>query len=406
VSSYFYNLSNFETKEYKLMANFHVRSDIKAMMKILFFIMTAAAACLLAFAVIPSASARYSYPSQGFVYVQTNGVDGNEIVVYRRANDGKLSYQSQVSTGGRGPGGAIDPLQSQSSIVLSDDERFLFSVNAASGTITSFATSRSGLVLVDQEPSGGAFPTSIAVHKDLLYVLNASGNRNITGFRILPRGRLQKIDGSTRGVNSDQFDVGASTIAFSPDGQNIVVSERLANQFNVYKVKPDGLTDDPIVSPSIGQTPFGIYFTPQGTLLVSEAFQANQGAVSSYSINSDGLLNPISRSVPAQGLNTCWVVTTEDGRIAISSNPNSDSLSSFLVSPSGELSYVSTISLGSGLVPLDIAITRNSPYLYTLNSLAGSVSALRVEDNGELKLIDTISKGLKGNSGLEGISAM
>ena len=342
--------------------------------------------------------------SQGFVYVQTNGVDGNQIVVYRRADDGTLSYQDKVSTGGRGSGGGLDPLQSQSSLVLSDDQRFLFSVNAGSGTITSFATSPSGLVRVDQEPSGGAFPTSIAVHGDLLYALNASGNRDITGFHILPDGHLQKIDGSTRGVDGNAFDVGASTIGFSPDGQFIVVSERLANQFDVYKVKPDGTTDEPVVSPSIGNTPFGLSFTPQGTLLAAEANP--EATISSYAINSDGSLNPISRSVPTEAGGTCWVVTTGDGHVAISANTPSDSISSFLVSPSGELSYASTASLESGTRPLDIATTHNSPYLYTLNAFAGSVSAYRVEDNGELKLIDTISQGLQGNSGLQGISAV
>lgn len=342
--------------------------------------------------------------SPGFVYVQTNAADGNQIVVYRRADDGKLSYLEKVSTGGRGSGGGIDPLQSESSLVLSEDKRFLFAVNSASGTITSFATTPKGLVRVDQESTDGAFPTSIAVHGDLLYTLNASGNRNITGFHILPNGHLQHLDNSTRGVNGNNFDVGASTIEFSPDGKFIVVSERLANQFDVYKVNPDGTTVKPVISPSVGKTPFGFYFTPQGILVSSEA-NADNPAVSSYSINFDGSLNPISRSVPTIAAGTCWVVTTGDGRVAISSNPGNDSVSSFLVSPSGELNYVSTTSVGSGTRPLDIATTSNSAYLYTLNALAGSVSAFKVEDNGQLKLIDTISDGLQANSGLQGISA-
>ncbi len=342
--------------------------------------------------------------SSGFVYVQTNAADGNQIVVYRRADDGKLSYLEKVSTGGRGSGGGLDPLQSESSLILSEDQRFLFAVNSASGTITSFATTPKGLVRVDQESTDGAFPTSIAVHGDLLYTLNASGNRNITGFHILPNGHLQHLDNSTRGVDGNAFDVGASTIGFSPDGKFIVVSERLANQFDVYKVKPDGTTDQPVISPSVGKNPFGLYFTPQGTLLSAEANP--EATVSSYSINSDGSLNPISRSVPNLASGSCWIVTTGDGHIAISSNTPSDSVSSFLISPSGELNYASTTSLESGARSLDIATTHNSPYLYTLNAAAGSVSAFKVEDNGQINLINTISDGLQGNSGLQGISAV
>ncbi len=345
-----------------------------------------------------------SSSSPGFVYVQTNAADGNQIVVYQRADDGKLSYLEKVSTGGRGSGGGIDPLQSESSLVLSEDQHFLFAVNSGSGTITSFATTPKGLVRVDQESTDGAFPTSIAVHGDLLYTLNASGNRNITGFHILKNGHLEHLNNSTRGVDGNNFDVGASTIGFSPDGKFIVVSERLANKFSVYKVNSDGTTDQPVTSPSVANNPFGLYFTPQGTLLSSEA-NTPQATVSSYSINSDGSLKPISSSVPTFAGGTCWVVTTGDGHIAISSNTPSNSLSSFLVSPSGELNYASTTSLPSGATPLDITTTHNSPYLYTLNAAAGSVSAFRVEDNGQINLIDTISEGLQGTSGLQGISA-
>ncbi len=342
--------------------------------------------------------------SQGFVYVQTNGADGNQIVVYKQAKDGELSYLDTVSTGGKGSGGGVDPLQSQSSLISSDDHRFLFSVNSASGTISSFAVSSSGLRLVDQESSGGAFPTSIAVHGDLLYVLNASGNRNITGFDIRANGHLQEIAGSTRGVDGNAFDVGASTIGFSPDGKFLAVSERLANQLDIYKVNSNGTTDNAVITHSTGNNPFGLAFTPQGTLLVSQANA--QGSVSSYSINSDGTLNTISNSVPAQAGGTCWVISAEDGRFAISSNPGTNSLSTFSVSPSGNLTYASTTSVGSGTAPLDLATTPNSPYVYSLNAAAGSITGYRVEDNGQLQLINTVSQGIKGNSGYQGISAV
>jgi hypothetical protein len=41
----------------------------------------------------------------GAVYAMTNAADGNEIVIYNRANDGQLTLAGQVATGGLGSGG-------------------------------------------------------------------------------------------------------------------------------------------------------------------------------------------------------------------------------------------------------------------------------------------------------------
>jgi hypothetical protein len=107
----------------------------------------------------------------GAVYTTTNDASENSILVYRRNSNGLLAFQGPVSTHGRGSGGILDPLQSQGSLVLSQDGSFLFAANAGSGTITTFRVVPSGLAYVDQANSGGEGPLSIAIHGDLLYVL-------------------------------------------------------------------------------------------------------------------------------------------------------------------------------------------------------------------------------------------
>src|SRR5689334_21377338 len=71
----------------------------------------------------------------GAVYTLTNGTAGNAVIAFRRAADGSLTRLGSVSTGGLGTGGAIDPLASQYALVLSDDDRLLFAVNAGSNDV-------------------------------------------------------------------------------------------------------------------------------------------------------------------------------------------------------------------------------------------------------------------------------
>ena len=144
----------------------------------------------------PSLS-RSSAEDGGGVYTMTNGVASNAIVAFHRAEDGTLSPLGEIATGGRGTGGAVDPLVSQYSIVLSrdDDNRLLYAVNAGSNDITSFHVADDGaLTLADRVASEGVRPTSLAVHRRLLYVLNA-GDNSVVGFRAAASGKLIALPG-------------------------------------------------------------------------------------------------------------------------------------------------------------------------------------------------------------------
>lgn len=80
------------------------------------------------------------------VYVQTNDAAGNEIVAFSRAEDGTLAALGRYSTGGRGTG--QPHLPSQSSVVLSNDGRWLLVVNAGSDELSLLAVEPDGLRLL------------------------------------------------------------------------------------------------------------------------------------------------------------------------------------------------------------------------------------------------------------------
>ena len=79
----------------------------------------------------------------GAVYVMSNKLDGNSIFAYGRKADGRLKLIGEYPTGGLGStdfdgGEGLDPLISEGSVILSDDRRYLFAVNAGSNTVSSF----------------------------------------------------------------------------------------------------------------------------------------------------------------------------------------------------------------------------------------------------------------------------
>src|SRR5207248_1503530 len=121
------------------------------------------------------------------VYTLTNQVGGNAVAVFKRAADGTLTAAGTIATGGAGTGAGLG---SQGAIALSDDGRWLFAVNAGSNDVSVFAVRPSGLSLAGRTASGGTRPISLTIHRNVLYVLNAGGDGNISGFTVSASGDL------------------------------------------------------------------------------------------------------------------------------------------------------------------------------------------------------------------------
>lgn len=157
---------------------------------------TALAGCLLAGLAVTVfwTNQTRAAPSDGVVYVATNQPSGNKTIQFRRASDGSRTKMNEVGTGGSGGTGngvgALDPLGSQDSLVLSGSGSLLLVVNAGSDSLASIRASSNGLRLLSTIGSNGSFPNSVAVDGNLVYVLNAHGTPNVAGFRLNPTGRL------------------------------------------------------------------------------------------------------------------------------------------------------------------------------------------------------------------------
>ena len=333
------------------------------------------------------------------VYTLSNSAAGNEVIMYRRSGRGNLSYAGSYSTGGTGTGAGLG---SQGALVLYDG--FIFAVNAGSNEVSVLSVGRNGLSLVDKKPSGGEQPISVTVHRNLLYVLNAGGSGNITGFKIHHDGSLSQISGSTKPLSSSAS--GPAQIEFNPNGRVLIVTEKATNSILSYSVGHDGIANGPNVQASAGDTPFGFEFDRRGRLIVSDAYGGNSlaGAMSSYNVSAGGV-NLISGPVYNTQTAPCWVAITNNGRFAYTTNTGTSNISGYWIKHDGTLKLFNdggnAASTGAGSSPIDMAISNNSQYLYALSAGTNTISVFRIDNRrGGLKSIQTVSGLSSGTVGL------
>jgi 6-phosphogluconolactonase (cycloisomerase 2 family) len=340
----------------------------------------------------------------GVVFVQTNEPSGNKIDVFDRGADGRLTLADTVPTGGLGgvasPGTESDHLASQGSLVLSSDGKALIAVNAGSDTVTAFRVHGDRLQERNVVSSGGQFPASVAVHDDLVYVLNSGGTGTVQGFR-LTGGKLVAIPGSARTLglaNGDPpgFLTSPGQVGFTPDGGKLLVTTKAStSSIDVFDVGSDGrLSASPVVNPSATPVPFAFTFGPRGRLVSGEA---GTSSVTTYAIGSSGALgDPRSQSDGQTAL--CWIERVGD--LYFVSNTGSSTLSSFAVDSSGQPTLLHAVAATTNPGPIDLAAAAG--FLYVETGTNGTVDELAVGDDGSLTPIGAVT-GLP--PGIEGIAA-
>ncbi|HLI50475.1 MAG TPA: beta-propeller fold lactonase family protein [Thermomicrobiaceae bacterium] len=338
-------------------------------------------------------------PNQNAIYTITNATSGNQVVAFTRNADGTLSKAATYETGELGTG---VNLGSQGSVVLSEDGRWLLAVDAGSNAVSVFsvAADGEGLTLIDNVPSGGQMPVSIAYYHHLVYVLNAGGNGNITGFRLGSDGTLLQIPESTRGLGSDN--AGPAEVSFNSNGTALVVTEKNTNDIATYTLVGAGYVSPPTITPSNGAVPFGFAFDNANHAFVSEA---GPGAVSPYWVGNDGSVTSISATVVTHQVAACWVVVTNNGRFVYDANAHTTSISGFRVGANGSITLLNangiTGETGPGSAPIDMALSSNSQYLSVLSAANGTIVTFKVDPDGSLtRLSITHDASLNGAVGL------
>ncbi|MEO8446882.1 MAG: beta-propeller fold lactonase family protein, partial [bacterium] len=321
----------------------------------------------------------------GYIYLQSNDASLNSVLVYKQNNNGTLTLQSTVSSGGNGSGGGLG---NQGAITTNKNEKWLFAVNAGSNSVSSFRILNSGNVnLAHTIATSGIRPVSVTSHHRIIYVVNA-GSDNISGFRVGNGGSLTAIAGSVQSLSSTG--TGAAEISFAPNGDYLYVTEKATNKITIFPVNNNGVASAGSSISSTGQTPFGFALARDKYLVVSNAAGGAAGLSSATSYNgvNNGNLAPVNGSVGNNQAAACWVAITKYGRFAFVTNTASDNISSYYISLNGGL-YLIHAAITTGSAPTEIIVADDNKFVYALNSASHTISTYRRTLLGNLNLIGT-----------------
>lgn len=360
----------------------------------------------------------------GAVFVGTNDLDNNQIASFARAADGTLTHVGNFDTGGAGStefdgGEGLDPLISADSIVVTENEDYLITVNAGSDSVSLFAINDDfSLSLVDVVDSGGVGPNSVAVDGDRLFVTNIdrdglalgeagteraepNDEGNVVGFTISPDGLVPT------GFSAD-LDNRPANISFSTDGDRILVSsitsgsaalpgensEASLYSFDILRSGRLQLADTN--TPTLRgnaegrNLPSAIDFdisvrNGREFVVVTEAREFNSeggppalpalqaGSVTVYELGADSSLTitegdfattngdpaaPNAFGADGQQLTACWIDFGHDGETFYVSNAINATISSFTLNADGSLTLIDTIAAAgtSGFAEEGVAI--------------------------------------------------
>jgi hypothetical protein len=339
--------------------------------------------------------------SGGAVFVQTDEPGGNRIIAY----DGALHPAGSYPTGGTGgvlAGAVVDHLASQGSLVLDREHGLLYAVNAGSDTVTVFGVHGTRLTRLQVIGTGGAFPVSVAVRGDLVYVLNARDGGSIQGFRRLGD-HLVRIPSWHRPLGLDpaaapEFTHTPGQVAFSPDGRHLLVTTKAnTNAVDVFAVGgAGGPSAHPTHNVIAGAVPFALAFDRAGHVLIAEA---GPNAVGTYALDRRGEITSLGTIATGQ-MATCWIAGA-DGNFYVS-NAGSATVSGYRPSAGGALTSLGTAATDPGTVDAAASADGHTLYVQTGGG-AGAVDAFRVGHSGALTAAGSVA--VPGGTGGEGIAA-
>jgi 6-phosphogluconolactonase (cycloisomerase 2 family) len=327
------------------------------------------------------------------LFVETDASVGNSVLAYNQSSDGTISFAGSYLTGGNGATAAnatADPLASQDGLVLANNGEDLIAANAGSDTVTVFAVEGTHLSAIQQLPSGGLFPDSIATSGRYVTVLNAGGAGSIAEFQWF-NGRLVPIPGQVRSLELSNttppdFHHGAGQVGYTPNGQHVIVTTKLStNDYDVFSVGSNGaLSTAPVVTPAVNALPFSFTFDTAGNVVATEA---SNSSVTTYRVNANGTLTSLG-TVSDGASALCWI-SGANGYF-FGSNAGSGTVSSFTESANGAPVLVNATAATAHAGTTDSVVAPDGKFLYVESGGAGTIDAFAIGSAGALTPIETI----------------
>lgn len=372
--------------------------------------------------------------TQGAVYHGSQELEGNRIFAWYRDCNGVLTSAGTFAAGGVGSGlgSAVNGFNggaTQGGLRLSQDGRFLFTTNTGTNEVVVFRVDPHELVLVDKKPSGGGFPTALAVRgvtlggpPGILYVENRVDG-SMMGYSVDGEGHLAMIPGSQR-TASDGPLCNVGEIEFTPDGRKLIGVCRetefpflgiapigisgFGKWIDVFDVASDGTLQNQRPHDANQYEPFAFDFDGQGRMVNAEGnfITPGVGTVSMYRINEDNTMQSMANSpvrMLAQG-DTCWTrILGPNNDQLYTMGFNEGSIIHSTIYPDGTIRpnrVVANTSIGGLPIPagFDIWESRDDKFLYAYN-WPGGLTGYRVEPDWSLTKVTHTPGPLGGISG-------
>jgi 6-phosphogluconolactonase (cycloisomerase 2 family) len=331
------------------------------------------------------------------LFVESESTSGNRVLSYWRSSDGTISFQGSYATNGDGvpaAGASADPLASQGGLTLINNDSELVAVNSESDTVSVFAVNGPHLTFIQQVPSEGLFPDSVASDGNLVAVLNAGDSGSVAEYRLfgdllvpIP-GQVRNLNLGVANVNPPDFHHGAGEVAYTPNGQHLIITTKLStNAFEVFSVGPFGaLGTSAVTTTADNPLPFSFVFDAAGNVVSAEA---SNSSVSTYAVNANGSLSSIGTVSTAPGdVALCWF-SGANGYF-YGSNAGSGNVSSFDENASGDPQVVNANAATAHGGTIDSAVSPDGTTLYVESGGAGTIDAYAIGSGGTLTPIETI----------------
>jgi 6-phosphogluconolactonase (cycloisomerase 2 family) len=322
--------------------------------------------------------------AQPMLYTMSNQASGNLVMAFQRNDDGSLTGQStSYPTGGMGTDAY---LANQGALAMSTNKKFLYAVNPGSNELSHFYINADGsLDLLGKLPSGGEKPVSVAVNNGLVYVLNAGGDGNITGFGYNQQGQLIKLSDSTKPLSGT--DAAAAQLDFSTNGKVLVATEAATNTITTFAMLGNGRPGIRHTYTTAGTTPMGFDMGSFNNFYVSEAGGSLTGAstVSSYHVDNSGIVSLLDGPVATNGTGGSLVVLSGNKQRMYTANSGSNSINYLNASLTGHLSLGNNGNTTDAMTtPVDAAMDKDSKNMYVLTSGNDAIITNSVDANGQL----------------------
>jgi 6-phosphogluconolactonase (cycloisomerase 2 family) len=344
--------------------------------------------------------------SKEYIYFQSNEASGNRVFGYMRSGDSLIELQgSPFATGDIGfanPMQALGPSDGDYQMRITDDGKFLLSVNEGSNTISVMNISAEGaLTPVAGSPfsSSGLNPVSIDIRNEFVYVANKSIDTtsgvapNYSVFTLNASGVLSPVSGSTI-----ETSVGSSpaNAYLSNDGKFLFGTDFLGFMLNpavgtLRSFAINGSTGSistigsPQMIPDMGGA-LGLWQHPSSNHLYVGFPVA--GKVGIYDIDPNSGALSFTNSVPSGPL-ACWIKTNSSGSRMYVLNSGENSVSIFNTTSPGMPATLGKFTLkipGPLYTVMGMSMTTSQPFSFHLSDDESILYVLNQHTNPDFSI--------------------